>query len=105
MNDRRRVTAKGEWVDRTKYKTEMCKNWIEVGRCRYGKKCQFAHGDDEMSQKVIPANIKYKSKACKTFLESQYCPYGTRCLFAHERREFEEVHEYFYVTKLIVLER
>jgi len=26
-------------VDKTKYKTEMCKNWIEVGTCRYGNKC------------------------------------------------------------------
>ena len=24
-----------------RYKTELCKNWIESGLCRYGKKCQF----------------------------------------------------------------
>lgn len=27
-----------------KFKTEMCKNWDLLGRCNYGKKCQFAHG-------------------------------------------------------------
>merc|ERR1712113_896371 len=32
-----------------KYKTEMCKNWIENRTCRYGKKCQFAHGYDELA--------------------------------------------------------
>jgi hypothetical protein len=31
-------------VSAEKYKTEMCKNWIENGSCRYSKKCQFAHG-------------------------------------------------------------
>lgn len=32
-------------IDKTKFKTEMCKNWIEQGYCRYGTKCQFAHGN------------------------------------------------------------
>ena len=32
-----------------KYKTELCKNWIENGGCRYGKKCQFAHGKEELA--------------------------------------------------------
>ena len=31
------------------YKIEMCKNWTEVGYCRYGKKCQYAHGCDELN--------------------------------------------------------
>lgn len=26
-------------TDKGKFKTEMCKNWIEVGTCRYGNKC------------------------------------------------------------------
>lgn len=26
-------------TDKTKYKTEMCKNWIEIGVCRYSNKC------------------------------------------------------------------
>merc|ERR1712087_636893 len=31
-----------------KYKTELCKNWIETNTCRYGRKCQFAHGNEEL---------------------------------------------------------
>ena len=27
-----------------KYKTEMCKNYSEMGYCPYRDKCQFAHG-------------------------------------------------------------
>jgi hypothetical protein len=26
------------------YKTELCVNWSRIGSCRYGSKCQFAHG-------------------------------------------------------------
>jgi butyrate response factor 1 len=79
-----------EKVDKTKYKTEMCKNWIEVGLCRYGNKCQFAHGGKELLGKAPPVNnIKYKSKTCSTFNEHLFCPYGQRCLFKHEDRAFE----------------
>jgi hypothetical protein len=30
------------------YKTEMCRKWMETGKCKYGKKCQFGHGLDEL---------------------------------------------------------
>ena len=32
------------------YKTELCRSWEEKGSCRYGSKCQFAHGEDELRQ-------------------------------------------------------
>jgi hypothetical protein len=90
-------------VDKTKYKTEMCKNWIEVGHCRYGNKCQFAHGDHELMGKAPPVNNnKYKSKTCTTFNEKLYCPYGQRCLFKHEDRNFDEVKNLYYVHLLVM---
>ena len=33
----------------SKYKTELCKNWVDIGVCKYGKRCRFAHGYDELS--------------------------------------------------------
>jgi len=41
------------------YKTELCRSWEEKGTCRYGPKCQFAHGEDEIRKvsrhpKVVP---------------------------------------------------
>ena len=33
-----------------KYKREMCKNWTESGFCRYGLKCQYAHGAEELAE-------------------------------------------------------
>ncbi|PPQ63521.1 hypothetical protein CVT24_004749, partial [Panaeolus cyanescens] len=57
------------------YKTELCRSWEEKGSCRYGTKCQFAHGEDELR--------KYKTEICKTFWVSGSCPYGKRCCFIH----------------------
>lgn len=32
------------------YKTELCRSWEEKGSCRYGPKCQFAHGEEELKK-------------------------------------------------------
>ena len=29
----------------------MCKNWREKGNCKYGDKCLFAHGADELTKR------------------------------------------------------
>lgn len=36
------------------YKTRMCDNWLKLGDCPYGRKCQFAHGAGELRAKVRP---------------------------------------------------
>ncbi len=35
-------------IRRLKY--EMCKNWREKGACKYGDRCLFAHGDNELTK-------------------------------------------------------
>lgn len=63
------------------YKTELCRSWEEKGTCRYGPKCQFAHGEDEL--KRVQRHPKYKTEICRTFWLSGSCPYGKRCCFIH----------------------
>eukprot|EP01080_Neovahlkampfia_damariscottae_P009126 gene9126-1215_t len=70
------------------YKTEMCRKWVETGKCKYGKKCQYAHGYHELRNVV--RHQKYKSKLCKNFHETGICPYGKRCNFIHNE-EHDEV--------------
>lgn len=65
------------------YKTELCRSWEETGSCRYGGKCQFAHGRDEL--RPVMRHPKYKTEVCRTFAQSGACPYGTRCRFIHYR--------------------
>lgn len=47
------LTAPGPNANNRKlglYKTELCRSWEEKGTCRYGAKCQFAHGEEELRQ-------------------------------------------------------
>ena len=68
---------------RTKWKTEICRNWEMYGECKYGNNCSFAHGDSELKQRKISFN--YKTKPCKQFFELGYCSYGIRCQFSHKK--------------------
>ncbi|CUS11887.1 unnamed protein product [Tuber aestivum] len=63
------------------YKTEMCRNWNEVGDCRYGRSCQFAHGQKEL--RAVPRHGQWKTKTCLAWLHGG-CTYGSRCCYAHE---------------------
>ena len=63
------------------YKTELCHSFEETGNCKYGNKCQFAHGKEEL--RVVSKHPRYKSEICKTFHTTGTCPYGKRCRFIH----------------------
>lgn len=73
----------------SRYKTELCRPYAETGFCKYGEKCQFAHGSSELRN--MPRHPKYKTELCRTFHTTGLCQYGTRCHFIHnpdERRNF-----------------
>ncbi|ODQ53262.1 hypothetical protein SAICODRAFT_47281, partial [Saitoella complicata NRRL Y-17804] len=63
------------------YKTELCKSWEVNGSCRYGNKCQFAHGQTQL--KSVQRHPRYKTEPCETFIMTGSCPYGDRCCFLH----------------------
>jgi len=66
------------------YKTEMCRSYAESLFCRYGSKCQFAHGEEEL--RLIKRHPKYKTRLCRKFTQSGTCLYGQRCRFIHEEK-------------------
>uniref|UniRef100_A0A6V7JG55 C3H1-type domain-containing protein n=1 Tax=Bracon brevicornis TaxID=1563983 RepID=A0A6V7JG55_9HYME len=69
----------------SRYKTELCRPFEESGACKYGDKCQFAHGFSELRN--LARHPKYKTELCRTFHTIGFCPYGPRCHFIHN---FEE---------------
>ncbi|XP_057617877.1 mRNA decay activator protein ZFP36 [Chionomys nivalis] len=69
----------------SRYKTELCRTYSESGRCRYGAKCQFAHGLGELRQ--ANRHPKYKTELCHKFYLQGRCPYGSRCHFIHNPNE------------------
>ncbi|XP_060113774.1 mRNA decay activator protein ZFP36L2-B-like [Heteronotia binoei] len=68
-----------------RYKTELCRTFEESGTCKYGAKCQFAHGPGEL--RGLSRHPKYKTEPCRTFHTSGICPYGSRCHFIHNAEE------------------
>jgi hypothetical protein len=79
---KRNIDIENELTKQNLYKTELCQSWMETGICRYGTKCQFAHGKDE--QRPVIRHPKYKTEVCKTFSTTGQCPYGKRCRFVHQ---------------------
>ncbi len=71
-----------------RYKTELCRPYQQYGFCKYGEKCQFAHGEHDLRE--VPRHPKYKTELCRTFHARGFCPYGSRCHFIHS---FEEARK------------
>lgn len=61
--------------------TELCRSWQQHGSCRYGARCQFAHGAAEL--RPLVRHPKYRTQPCRTFALAGRCPYGERCTFIH----------------------
>uniref|UniRef100_A0A8C4LCS3 mRNA decay activator protein ZFP36 n=1 Tax=Equus asinus TaxID=9793 RepID=A0A8C4LCS3_EQUAS len=75
----------GSQINSTRYKTELCRPFEESGTCKYGEKCQFAHGFHEL--RSLTRHPKYKTELCRTFHTIGFCPYGPRCHFIHNAEE------------------
>ncbi|KAJ8014231.1 hypothetical protein DPEC_G00038100 [Dallia pectoralis] len=75
----------GSQINSTRYKTELCRPYEENGACKYGEKCQFAHGYHELRN--LSRHPKYKTEPCRTFHTIGFCPYGPRCHFIHNADE------------------
>lgn len=72
----------------SRYKTEMCRPFEEHGYCKYGDKCQFAHGIHEL--RTVSRHPKYKTELCRTYHTVGFCAYGTRCHFLHDEDELQK---------------
>ncbi|KFB52417.1 AGAP010954-PA-like protein [Anopheles sinensis] len=59
-------------VNTSRYKTELCRPYEEAGECKYGDKCQFAHGMQELRN--LQRHPKYKTELCRTFHSVGFCP-------------------------------
>lgn len=80
-NNKRHHDIEDELGHQDRYKTELCRSWHESGTCRYGSKCQFAHGQHEL--RPVMRHPKYKTEPCRSWMETRNCPYGRRCRFIH----------------------
>lgn len=89
-----KCSKSGRIPNEMKYKTELCKNFMEGRPCPYDGRCRFAHGYTELNQKLI-INTKYRSRICESYYKTMYCPYGTRCLFRHYNYDEDFIWSYY----------
>ncbi|KAI9474107.1 MAG: hypothetical protein EXX96DRAFT_580618 [Benjaminiella poitrasii] len=80
-NQEMTTSTEAEKKQKSLYKTELCRNWEETNHCRYGVKCQYAHGPADLRE--VDRHPKYKTQKCRTFHQTGSCPYGSRCTFRH----------------------
>ncbi|XP_038897010.1 uncharacterized protein LOC120085195 [Benincasa hispida] len=45
---------------KNQYRTDICRYWEDSGSCRFGHKCQFAHGKEDLRPSRIPVRTKPK---------------------------------------------
>ncbi len=76
----------GQTEGTLKYRTELCKFYEINGQCKFGDKCIFAHGKENLREKVLNKS-GYKKRACINFFEHGFCMYGNRCQFSHEVKD------------------
>lgn len=71
------------------YKTELCNKFMESGRCPYGTRCQFAHGELELRRSKRSTDRRFKTLKCRNFHNHGTCRYGKRCQFIHDETDEE----------------
>ena len=68
---------------KSKMKTELCTHFTQGGTCKWGEKCIYAHGMQELKEKTHVTS-QYKTRLCDKYAVDGFCPYGQRCMYIHE---------------------
>ncbi|XP_045583448.1 uncharacterized protein [Procambarus clarkii] len=72
-------------LDAEKYKTELCRSYQVHGYCKYGVRCNYAHGLQQL--RGAAHHGKYKTRNCQSYHQTGFCRYGARCSFIHDPEE------------------
>jgi len=79
------VREKRKWIKRKNkllHKTELCIHWALTTNCKFKDRCFFAHGIDELKNRIRPTN--FKTRPCADCAPKDgRCTYGTRCNYCH----------------------
>ncbi|TYI37333.1 hypothetical protein ES332_A03G204700v1 [Gossypium tomentosum] len=65
------------------YKSEICRDWEEFGHCRYGSKCQFAHGKEEVRPACLPFRTKSEAQIYKSYASTVSNSYSSKPRLLH----------------------
>lgn len=99
-----KISENSQVEDTLKYKTELCRNFELTGRCKFGPKCSYAHGKDQLVTKKH-INLHYKSKKCNKYFENGFCEYGSRCQYLHKEDSYTHILDSYCEKLLVWIER
>merc|ERR1719181_669586 len=69
-------------------KTRLCKFFLE-GKCTRGKKCTFAHGEEDKEEQSQPLCMKL----CKTLIATGRCK-NPNCKYAHSKEDIAAAKQF-----------
>lgn len=67
-------------------KTRLCKNHDTPEGCKWGDRCHFAHGKDQLGTPMGPGS-SFKTRLYVSFVAAGSCAFAGRCHFAHGKDE------------------
>mmetsp|Transcript_10842 Transcript_10842/g.17993 ORF Transcript_10842/g.17993 Transcript_10842/m.17993 type:complete len:819 (-) Transcript_10842:930-3386(-) len=85
---------RGDPFRSAKVKTEMCRDYNKPGGCRFGDKCNYAHGEHQLkNQKLMDLAAAglvdtevYRTHVCVPWVATGACPFDQRCARLHDPR-------------------
>jgi hypothetical protein len=91
---RKRVQQKNKSL----HKTELCTHWTLTSTCTFKGKCYFAHGIDELQNRIRVYN--YKTRPCVDCpTEKGQCFFGSRCNYCHPGEAIRRAVSSSYIDK------
>ena len=79
-----------------RYKTQLCRQFVERGACHFGDACLFAHSCEELQQQASTQNhpnhrLAEEPLRCIEFHNLGVCSVGATCEFVHDTHDTSEV--------------
>ena len=78
------------------FKTQLCKNFMSQGKCKYGQLCNFAHGVSELQRSKSKQDKNFRP--CKSYHLSGYCSNGSKCQYLHNEVIFSDERKESFIT-------
>lgn len=75
--------------NKNKLKSELCIDYINTRKCKFGEKCFFAHGLENLKNNK-KTTIKSMAE-CRSYKEIGFCPYGKDCGLIHKDNKEESL--------------
>ena len=54
------------------YKTQLCRFWVQEGKCKFNKNCSYAHGEQELRKPYEPLPKDINAAFLKSSISGNY---------------------------------